>query len=47
VLSAVSKVPVTNLPDPNATKAAGGSGGGAARPEDELRWDWSSAGVAI
>ena len=45
VLSAVSRVPVNNVPEPAGARR--GAGGAPARPEDEIRWDWGSAGVAI
>lgn len=44
MLSAVSKVgavPVTNLGDGKARREAG------AAVVDELRWDWSEAGIAV
>jgi hypothetical protein len=47
VLSAVGKGPssnpITNMAEPGAK--AGGAG--AVRQEEEIRWDWSSCGVAI
>lgn len=47
VLSAVSKVPVMNMPEPKARpQQQGGAGGGAAAAE-EIRWDWSEAGIAL
>lgn len=44
VLSAVSKVPaaLANVAEPGAKAPGGGP-----RPEEEIRWDWSDAGVAI
>eukprot|EP00879_Flechtneria_rotunda_P032735 GHRR01036039.1.p1 GENE.GHRR01036039.1~~GHRR01036039.1.p1 ORF type:complete len:166 (+),score=72.31 GHRR01036039.1:75-500(+) len=41
VLSAVSKVPVTNVQEPKQKQQAGRSAA------DEIHWDWSEAGIAL
>jgi hypothetical protein len=41
VLSAISKVPVANVPEPKAKQQAQRS------EADEVRWDWSEAGIAL
>jgi hypothetical protein len=41
VLSAISKVPVANVPEPKAKQQTQRS------EADEVRWDWSEAGIAL